>query len=63
MPMEPGEEILCRLCGGRIGVYEPIVALTAEGDRETSRAREPDLTRDDVLMHAQCYMEWNDPDG
>ena len=59
--METEEDILCRLCGRLIGTYEPIVALGAEADRETSLAREPGLTRDDPLLHAACYAEWNIP--
>jgi hypothetical protein len=59
--MEQAEQMLCRLCGERIGIYERIVVLTPGGDRHSSRAREPDLTWNDFLMHEGCYMEWNEP--
>jgi hypothetical protein len=68
MPRDPGELILarmdstaivmCSLCGHRIGVYEPVTVLGADGSRLTSRAREPRVVQQAViLMHAGCFGE------
>lgn len=47
--------VLCAACGDVIGVYEPMIVITAGGARKTSRAREPELTQDDgILLHAHC---------
>ena len=47
--------VLCAACGDVIGVYEPMIVITAGGARKTSRAREPQLTQDDgILLHAHC---------
>ncbi len=47
---------VCPLCGERIGVYEPVVVLSANPPRRTSLAREP-VVRDEeaVLVHADCH--------
>ena len=46
----------CLFCGDVIGVYEPIVIVEHEGDRETSLAREPTLhARPGILVaHRAC---------
>ncbi len=50
------ETQVCALCGDRIGVYEPLVALTADPPRRTSLARDPQVCREKaVLVHANCY--------
>jgi hypothetical protein len=44
------------MCGGRIGVYEPVVVVTAYGSRHTSRAREPEVLEGGAaVLHAECY--------
>jgi hypothetical protein len=49
----------CLYCGDVIGVYEPIVVVEHEGERETSLAREPELARRSgvLLVHARCAPE------
>ena len=60
---EPDEEIdqmdrfLCEECGDVIGVYEPLVMRTAEGERTTSRAAEPELRAcDAAYLHRGCHV-------
>ncbi|MHB1570551.1 MAG: hypothetical protein ACYCXW_19435 [Solirubrobacteraceae bacterium] len=36
----------CADCGEVIGVYEPVVVIGSEGQRQTSLVREPELARD-----------------
>ncbi len=46
----------CAGCGGRIGVYEPVICLSGAGARRSSLAAEPDLSqRCERLFHAACY--------
>jgi hypothetical protein len=46
----------CAHCGDVIGVYEPLVHVTDELARRTSRAAEPDICGSDGLCyHAGCY--------
>ncbi len=53
--VESPEFLLCELCGERIGVYEPIVAIEDDVPRETALAREPELLRTrPKVMHALC---------
>lgn len=45
----------CRICGDRIGVYEPMVVVDPAGSRLTSRVREPELDEATApLFHARC---------
>jgi hypothetical protein len=44
----------CEHCGERIGTYEPIVQVDARGERTTSLAAEPGLTR--CLYHLDCWV-------
>jgi hypothetical protein len=48
--------LTCVYCGGAIDLYEPVVLVEHDGERETSLAREPDLAgRGRVLMiHSRC---------
>jgi hypothetical protein len=41
---DPRPPVRCRQCGDVIGIYEPLVLLTATGRRETSLAAEPELS-------------------
>lgn len=48
--------VLCPYCGDRIGVYEPMIAITRYGARRTSIAGESLLTAGDtILLHPVCY--------
>ena len=49
----------CDHCGGVIGVYEPAVVVSGDGDaRETSRAADPTLeSAGGGLYHRACYLE------
>lgn len=50
------DDVVCRHCGDRIGVYEPLVALADGHVRETSRAADPLAGADDVLcFHRECF--------
>lgn len=54
--MEGHGFVVCRLCGDRIGVYEPMIVITPYGARRTSRAREPTLPQSgSILLHDGCY--------
>jgi hypothetical protein len=46
----------CVYCGGGIDVYEPVVVVEHDGERETSLAREPDLARHGrvLMIHSSC---------
>ena len=46
----------CQQCGGRIGVYEPLV-LVADGEvRESSAAAEPGVaSHDGQRFHSDCW--------
>jgi hypothetical protein len=47
----------CNWCGDVIGVYDPLVHVTGETARRTSRAVEPEIA--DVagcIYHAECYQ-------
>lgn len=61
--MEPARPT-CLYCGDVIGVYEPVLVLDHEADRETSLAREPELvTQPNVcLAHSACVPQrwWRD---
>lgn len=49
------ERFLCEACGDVIGVYEPLVMLTVEDERATSRAAEPELhASDGAYFHRGC---------
>lgn len=54
--MTPGPFSTCAHCGDRIGVYEPVVVISADSSRTTSLANEPQLAEraDVILMHAAC---------
>jgi len=46
----------CGRCGDVIGVYEPMVLESPDGDRETSVAAEPHLAvTDRTCFHRDCY--------
>ena len=49
--------LCCRRCGEVIGVYEPLIAVSAGQSRETSRAAEngngPSILAE--CYHADCY--------
>ncbi|HEY3971306.1 MAG TPA: hypothetical protein VGL79_07885 [Solirubrobacteraceae bacterium] len=50
------ERFLCEVCGDVIGAYEPLVMLTTESKRTTSRAAEPGLrARDGAYFHRECH--------
>ena len=50
-----GQDWRCILCGRVIGVYERLILLGERGERETSRATEPNLiVGRDRLYHAEC---------
>jgi len=45
----------CILCGNEIGVYEPMLIVGEDGERETSRAAEPELVvGEERLYHSAC---------
>ena len=46
----------CLCCREPIRVYEPIIVVEHEGERETSLAREPDLPERarGLVLHARC---------
>jgi hypothetical protein len=55
-------ERICPICGDRIGTYEPVIATSDEGARQTSLAGEPDLADSDVtLAHAECAEDAGPP--
>lgn len=56
--MEAGRPI-CLYCSGAIGVYEPVVLVEHDRERETSLAREPELTHSKraLLIHVACAPE------
>lgn len=45
----------CRHCGDVIGVYEPVVVQTDDGERQTSLAAEPGLSADERCFHGECF--------
>jgi hypothetical protein len=46
----------CRHCGDVIGAYEPLVLITPESVRESSRAAEPNLSGESgERYHRACY--------
>jgi len=47
---------LCPFCCDQIGVYEPIVLITAGGARQTSLAQDPVWMSESgaILAHADC---------
>ena len=48
--------VLCPYCDDRIGVYEPMIAITPYGARRASIASEPLLAKTDtILLHPVCY--------
>jgi hypothetical protein len=50
------ERFLCEACGDVVGVYEPLVMRTAENQRTTSRAAEPELRAGDgAYFHRECH--------
>lgn len=52
----PPARIKCRHCGGVIGVYEPLVALTSVGPLRTSLVIDPDLLRSGyACYHLACH--------
>lgn len=53
----------CRFCGEVIGVYEPLVLRTAEGERETSLAADPSIGPDAVCLHIACAVPEPGPLG
>jgi hypothetical protein len=54
--------VRCDYCDERIGVYEPMVELTGDLARRTSRAADPrlDSAGASTLFHGACYDERND---
>ncbi len=53
MPRRP--YAICALCGDRIGVYEPMIAVEDGAARRTSLLREPDLRGGSAaLFHTEC---------
>lgn len=55
------DEVVCRHCGDRIGVYEPLVALTDGQARETSRAADPQAAAGAALCyHRECFERLRD---
>jgi len=51
----------CILCGRSIGAFERLVLVGAGGERETSRAAEPDLVVGrERLYHAVCLARHED---
>jgi hypothetical protein len=53
--MDGNAFVICPLCSERIGVYEPMIVITAYGARRTSRAREPMAQGGNILLHDACY--------
>ncbi len=54
--MEGLRPVTCAVCRECIGVYEPLVLVANEVPRQTSLAREPQLSdSDSVLLHAGCF--------
>ena len=54
----------CRHCGDVIGVYEPVILRSPDGDRRTSRIAEPHLfTGEGAWYHELCFDLLDDPDG
>jgi len=50
--------VWCAVCGGVIGVYEPVVVLGDGSARSSSLAREPALgSGSEVLAHDACGAE------
>jgi hypothetical protein len=52
----------CLYCGDRIGVYEPIIVVEHDGERQTSLANEPELARRPrvLLVHSHCApTDWD----
>jgi len=49
----------CKLCGDRVGVYEPAVYVIGMLVKRTSRAAEPQLDAipGRVVFHADCYEQ------
>lgn len=61
--LEAGQKPTCLYCGDIIGVYEPILVVEHDGERETSLAREPSLgARPGLIMaHRKCAPSaWSD---
>jgi hypothetical protein len=51
----------CAHCGDVIGVYEPLVVVGEHGERRTSRAAEPRLSRErGRFYHLDCYAAEED---
>lgn len=47
----------CNRCGGVIGVYDPLVHVTGESARRTSRAAEPEILNvAGRIYHDECYQ-------
>jgi hypothetical protein len=54
-PTDPPPRVRCQQCGDVIGIYEPLVLLTATGRRETSLAAEPGLSgARPAVYHSTC---------
>ena len=52
----------CAQCGDVMGVYEPLVIVDEHGARQTSRAAEPQLVREQGMQHYHraCYDAANE---
>jgi hypothetical protein len=49
---------VCNVCGDAVGMYEPVVALTADSMHRSALAREPQLADSRaVLVHRDCATE------
>jgi Ni,Fe-hydrogenase III small subunit len=51
----------CAHCGETIGVYEPLITVSAHGARETSLAAKPKVTRDAATFHRDCFQRSHAP--
>jgi hypothetical protein len=56
MTSDGDKGVLCALCGERMGVYEPLIAL-APGQHgvRTSRLLQRDRPVDGLLVHEECF--------
>jgi hypothetical protein len=56
------ELFVCEHCGDVIGIYEPLVACAADGERTTSRAAEPELeAAAGAYYHRDCFTHARSP--
>jgi hypothetical protein len=54
------DELRCRDCGERIGLYEPLVALVEGQAQETSRTADPRIAETHACYHRSCFERVHD---